>query len=207
MSKKTTNAGKVATVEMAIGGARKVKVKKLSKEKAQAAMGVPNSLAAKVLENKLACHAAAKMTATVQNKDEASARTVSMLPVINTQWQPEGAISDCLNGRIGSRTQVIHSILIDAAKRDVVMTTGAIQAALENVLGTGHGAAYAHLNTLAGKGSSMSHPCRQAVSVDNGTGPYVHHNDEVIADGWGLTLVACRLAGLKKLPSWLPKAK
>jgi hypothetical protein len=204
MAKNTKSGVKGATVEMAIG-ARKVKVKKLSKEKAQAAMGAPNSLQAKVLENKLACHAAAKMTAVVMQDDES--RNVSMAPVINTAWQPEGAITDCLNGRIGSRTQVIHSILIDAAKRDVVMTTSAIQAALENVLGTGHGAAYAHLNTLAGKGSSMSHPCRQPVSVDNGTGPYVHHNDEVIADGWGLTLVACKLAGVKKLPSWLPKSK
>lgn len=128
---------------------------------------------------------------------EGTARKVKLAPCLH--GCPEGAVKDALNGRIGSRTQVIHSILIDAAKRGVIITTQGIQNALEMYLGEGHGAAYAHLNTLNGKGSSASHPCK--------TTPYVHHNDEQVPDGWGLTYYACKLAGIaeKEMPAWVVK--
>lgn len=128
---------------------------------------------------------------------DGTARRVTIAPVLPKGV--EGAIKDVLNGRIGSRTQVIHSLLIDAAKRGVILTTQGIQAALESYLGEGHGAAYAHLNTLAGKGSSPVHPCKKM--------PYVHHNDEQVPDGWGLTYHACSLAGIpaSEMPSWVIK--
>ncbi len=103
---------------------------------------------------------------------------------------------DVLNGLLCGRTQVMHSLLIDAAKRNVVLTTNAMQQALESYLGSGHGAAYAHLNTLLGKGDNPAHPCKLT--------PFVVH-DETVSHGWGLTEVACWLAGIAKsdCPTWV----
>lgn len=158
---------------------------------------------------KLAALAAVKGQAKVAEAD-GSATTVKFKPVFNDAWQAEGTLTDCLNGRIGSRTQVIHSILIDAAKRGVLMTSSGIQAALETYLGEGHGAASAHLNTLHGKGSNRSHPCAQPPGFTNGngpTGPFVEHRTEATGAAWGLSYYACLAAGIKPadMPAWVTK--
>jgi hypothetical protein len=160
-----------------------------------------HSFAIREQQAKLKLLAATKgklVVSTVSDEGEADTTTIAIDAVCPASI--EKPTYDVLNGRLTSRTQVIHSILIDAAKRGVVMTTKAIQESLESYLGIGHGAAYAHLNTLLGKGDNLSHPCKIT--------PYVVH-DESVTWGWGLSLEACRLAGIGKtdLPFWvsLPK--
>lgn len=151
---------------------------------------------------------------TVQGAD---GETLKVKPTPVMPLGVEGGTVDCLHGRVGSRTQVIHSILIDAARRGVILTATGIQAMLESYLGKGHGAAGSHLNTLrggnGGAGGAYSHPCSPVETGGGGT-PYlqwVHDEETGKKLGMGLTYIACQLAGIKPadMPAWVivPKKK
>lgn len=115
----------------------------------------------------------------------AAVKSAEAATVEKTATSGAGAGADVLGGRLKTRTNAIHRVLIEAAKKGERLKTGAIGARAAKLLGTAH-PSYVKLESGATVGPHMNTMKTRGYVDNDGT-------------GYALTNAARKLAGLKPI--------